>query len=136
VDYAAPIGTPVRTTGDGVVVDAGYGRGNGKYIKVRHNSVYTTMYLHLSKFAKGIKRGANVQQGQVIGYVGSTGLSTGPHLDYRFFLNGKPVDPLKVEVPPSHPVKEELKAEFEKIKVEVLIDLNNIPLELNENEPV
>ena len=136
VDYAAPIGTPVRTTGDGVVVDAGYGRGNGKYIKVRHNSVYTTMYLHLSKFAKGIKRGVNVQQGQVIGYVGSTGLSTGPHLDYRFFLNGKPVDPLKVEVPPSHPVKEELKAEFEKIKVEVLIDLNNIPIELYENEPV
>lgn len=136
VDYAAPIGTPVRTTGDGIVVDAGYGGGNGRYIKVRHNSVYTTMYLHLSKFAKGIKRGANVQQGQVIGYVGSTGLSTGPHLDYRFFLNGKPVDPLKVEVPPSHPVKEELKVEFEKIKAKVLIELNVIPLELNENGPV
>ncbi len=136
VDYAAPIGTPVRTTGDGIVVDAGYGSGNGRYIKVRHNSVYTTMYLHLSKFAKGIKRGANVQQGQVIGYVGSTGLSTGPHLDYRFFLNGKPVDPLKVEVPPSHPVKEELKVEFEKIKAKVLIELNIIPLELNENGPV
>ena len=136
VDYAAPIGTPVRTTGDGIVVNVGYGNGNGKYIKVRHNSVYTTMYLHLSKFAKGIKRGANVQQGQVIGYVGSTGLSTGPHLDYRFFLNGKPVDPLKVEVPPSHPVKEELKAEFEKIKAKVLIELNDILLELNENRPV
>jgi murein DD-endopeptidase MepM/ murein hydrolase activator NlpD len=136
VDYAAPIGTPVRTTGDGIVVNAGYGNGNGKYIKVRHNSVYTTMYLHLSKFAKGIKRGANVKQGQVIGYVGSTGLSTGPHLDYRFFLNGKPVDPLKVEVPPSHPVKEELKAEFEKVKGEILFKLDDISIELDQIGPV
>jgi len=136
VDYAAPIGTPVRTTGDGIVVNAGYGNGNGKYIKVRHNSVYTTMYLHLSKFAKGIKRGANVKQGEVIGYVGSTGLSTGPHLDYRFFLNGKPVDPLKVEVPPSHPVKEELKAEFEKVKGEILFKLEDISIQLNQNGPV
>ena len=136
VDYAAPIGTPVRTTGDGIVVNASYGNGNGKYIKVRHNSVYTTMYLHLSKFAKGIKRGANVKQGEVIGYVGSTGLSTGPHLDYRFFLNGKPVDPLKVEVPPSHPVKEELKAEFEKVKGEILFKLEDISIQLNQNGPV
>jgi murein DD-endopeptidase MepM/ murein hydrolase activator NlpD len=136
VDYAAPIGTPVRTTGDGIVVNTGYSNENGKYIKVRHNSVYTTMYLHLSKFAKGIKRGANVQQGQVIGYVGSTGLSTGPHLDYRFFLNGKPVDPLKVEVPPSHPVQEELKTEYEKVKTDIILKLDNIPLELNQNGPV
>jgi murein DD-endopeptidase MepM/ murein hydrolase activator NlpD len=135
VDYAAPIGTPVRTTGDGVVREAGYKGGNGKYIKVRHNSVYTTMYLHLSRFGKGIKRGANVQQGKVIGYVGSTGLSTGPHLDYRFFLNGKPVDPLKVEVPPSHPVKEELRTEFEKVKIEVLSKLDKIQVKLNENGP-
>lgn len=136
VDYAAPIGTPVRTTGDGIVVNAGYSNGNGKYIKVRHNSVYTTMYLHLSKFAKGIKRGANVRQGEVIGYVGSTGLSTGPHLDYRFFLNGKPVNPLKVEVPPSHPVKEELKVEFEKVKAEILIKLDDISIDFNQNGPV
>jgi murein DD-endopeptidase MepM/ murein hydrolase activator NlpD len=125
----------VRTTGDGVVREAGYKGGNGKYIKVRHNSVYTTMYLHLSRFGKGIKRGANVQQGKVIGYVGSTGLSTGPHLDYRFFLNGKPVDPLKVEVPPSHPVKEELRTEFEKVKIEVLSKLDKIQVKLNENGP-
>jgi murein DD-endopeptidase MepM/ murein hydrolase activator NlpD len=136
VDYAAPIGTPVRTTGDGIVTDLGYGRGNGRYIKIRHNSVYTTMYLHLSKFSKGIKSGVNVQQGQVIGYVGSTGLSTGPHLDYRFFLNGKPVDPLKVEVPPSHPVKEELQGEFEKVKEDVLLKLDNIHIELDQKEPV
>jgi murein DD-endopeptidase MepM/ murein hydrolase activator NlpD len=93
VDYAAPIGTPIRTTGDGVVSDIGYDRGSGKFIKIRHNSIYITMYLHLSRYSKGIKKGSKVQQGQVIGYVGSTGLSTGPHLDYRFIVNGNPVDP-------------------------------------------
>ena len=113
VDYAAPVGTPIRSTGDGVVSDIGYNRGSGKFIKIRHNSIYTTMYLHLSRYSKGIKKGSKVQQGQVIGYVGSTGLSTGPHLDYRFFVNGNPVDPLKVEVPPSHPIKKELIAEYE-----------------------
>ncbi|MBT8378717.1 MAG: peptidoglycan DD-metalloendopeptidase family protein [Ignavibacteria bacterium] len=135
VDYAAPTGTPVRTTGDGMVVEASYKGGNGKYIKVRHNSVYTTMYLHLSRFGKGIKRGVNVQQGQVIGYVGSTGLSTGPHLDYRFYINGSPVDPLKVEVPPSHPVKEELKADYNKVKQNVLQKLDSIVIEFNQNGP-
>jgi len=113
VDYAAPVGTPIRTAGDGIVQEAGYNKGAGKFIKIRHNSVYTTMYLHLSRYATRIKKGTKVQQGQVIGYVGSTGLSTGPHLDYRFFVNGNPVDPLKVEVPPSHPVKEELRAAYE-----------------------
>lgn len=113
VDYAAPVGTPVRSTGDGIVSDVGYNGGSGRFIKIRHNSVYSTMYLHLSKYAKGLKKGVQVKQGQVIGYVGSTGLSTGPHLDYRFFVNGNAVDPLKVEVPPSHPVKPELKAQYE-----------------------
>jgi murein DD-endopeptidase MepM/ murein hydrolase activator NlpD len=113
VDYAAPIGTPVRTTGEGIVTEVGYSKGAGKFLKIRHNSVYTTMYLHLSKYAKGLKKGSRVQQGQVIGYVGSTGLSTGPHLDYRFFVNGNAVDPLKVEVPPSHPIKDELRVEYE-----------------------
>jgi murein DD-endopeptidase MepM/ murein hydrolase activator NlpD len=128
VDYAAPVGTPVRTTGDGIVVDAGYSKGNGRYLKIRHNSVYSTMYLHLSRFAKGVKKGASVMQGEVIGYVGSTGLSTGPHLDYRFYVNGKPVDPLKVEVPPSHPVKEELRFEFDIQKNIVIEQLNKIEL--------
>lgn len=134
VDYAAPVGTPVRSTGDGVVTDAGYKSGNGRYIKIRHNSVYTTMYLHLSKFAKGIKRGTHVSQGQVIGYVGSTGLSTGPHLDYRFFVNGSAVDPLKVEVPPSHPVKDELRADYEKKKNEVMIMIKNAEKEFTDNK--
>jgi murein DD-endopeptidase MepM/ murein hydrolase activator NlpD len=132
VDYAAPVGTPVRSTGDGVVIDAGYRGGNGKYIKIRHNSVYTTMYMHLSRFAKGIKKGVSVQQGKVIGYVGSSGLSTGPHLDYRFFINGTPVNPLTVELPPSQPVKKEMRAEYEAVKESTIERLNKIKINLSE----
>ncbi len=126
VDYAAPTGTPIRTVGDGVVVEASYSRGNGNYIKIRHNSVYTTMYLHMSRFAKGMKRGKTVAQGDEIGYVGSTGLATGPHLHFMFFINGSYVDPLKVEIPPSHPVKDELRIEFEKQKQVVLEELDKL----------
>ena len=124
VDYAAPTGTPIRTTGDGIVMEAGYNSGAGRFVKIRHNSVYTTMYLHMSKYAKGIKKGVRVQQGQVIGYVGSTGLATGPHVDYRFFVNGRAVDPLKVELPPSQPINNELKVKFE-IQRDSLIKLLN-----------
>jgi murein DD-endopeptidase MepM/ murein hydrolase activator NlpD len=132
VDYAAPVGTPVRSTGDGIVIDAGYRGGNGRYLKIRHNSVYSTMYMHLSRFAKGIKKGVSVQQGKVIGYVGSSGLSTGPHLDYRFFINGTPVNPLTVELPPSHPVKNELRAEYEAVKDSTIEILNKIEINLSE----
>ena len=132
VDYAAPVGTPVRSTGDGVVINSGYTGGNGRFVKIRHNSVYTTMYLHLSRFAKGLKKGSNVKQGEVIGYVGSSGLSTGPHLDYRFIINGQFVNPLKVEVPPSHPVKEELRSEFEIQKGIVIDQLNKMDTALSE----
>lgn len=132
VDYAAPVGTPIRTTGDGIVADVGYSGGAGKFIKIRHNSVYTTMYLHLSRYANGIKKGVRVQQGQVIGYVGSTGLSTGPHLDYRFYVNGNPVDPLKVEVPPSHPVKKELRTEYEVQRDSVMKLLDKVEIILSE----
>jgi len=96
VDYGAPVGTPVMTTADGVVVDAAYNRGEGNFIKVRHSSRIETNYLHLSRFAKGIRRGAKVTQGQVIGYVGMTGLATGPHLDYRVSDGGVWLDPLKL----------------------------------------
>ena len=133
IDYAAPVGTPIRTTGDGMVADIGYNGGSGRFIKIRHNSVYTTMYLHLSRYAKGIKKGAKVQQGHVIGYVGSTGLSTGPHLDYRFYVNGSPVDPLKVEMPPSHPVKEELRAEYEVQRDSVMKLLNKVEIIADKN---
>ena len=90
------------------------------------------MYMHLSRFAKGIKKGVSVQQGKVIGYVGSSGLSTGPHLDYRFFINGNPVNPLKVELPPSHPVKEELREEYEAVKDSTIKRLNKIEINLSE----
>lgn len=104
VDYAAPQGTPVVAIGDGKVIKANYSGGAGHYVKIRHNSTYTTGYMHLWKYGEGIKPGVYVKQGDVIGYVGSTGLSTGPHLDFRFFRNGSPVDPLKVESPAAEPV--------------------------------
>ncbi|MCK4747368.1 MAG: M23 family metallopeptidase, partial [Bacteroidales bacterium] len=108
VDYVAPVGTPVYSVGDGVVTGVGYQkRGGGNYVKIKHNSVYTTTYMHLSRFGKGIRQGVYVKQGDVIGYVGSTGLSTGPHLDFRFYKNGSAVNPLKVEAPPVEPVYEE-----------------------------
>lgn len=103
VDYAAPTGTPVMAIGDGTVLSAGWGSGGaGNTVKIRHNSVYTTAYLHLSRFA--VKAGQRVSQGQVIGYVGMTGTATGPHLDFRVWKNGSPVNPLKLESPPSEPI--------------------------------
>ena len=103
VDYAAPKGTPVMSIGDGTVLSAGWGSGGaGNMVKIRHNSVYTTAYLHLSGFA--VKAGQRVSQGQVIGYVGMTGTATGPHLDFRVWKNGSPIDPLKLESPPAEPI--------------------------------
>ncbi len=108
VDYAARTGTPVYTVGDGIVTKVGYQkRGGGNYVKIKHNSVYSTTYMHLSRFGKDIRQGRYVKQGDVIGYVGATGLATGPHLDFRFYKNGSPVNPLKVEAPPVEPVFEE-----------------------------
>jgi murein DD-endopeptidase MepM/ murein hydrolase activator NlpD len=104
VDYAAPSGTPVRTIGDGTVLEARYARGAGNMVKIRHNSTYTTVYMHLRGFAKGIRSGAKVGQGDLIGYVGSTGLSTGPHLDFRVYKNGSPINPLTLESPPAEPI--------------------------------
>ena len=113
IDYAAPAGTPVYSIGDGQIAQKGWDSGGGgNYLKIKHNSVYTSTYMHLQGFAKGINQGSSVRQGQLIGYVGSTGLATGPHLDFRIHKNGSPVDPLKVEAPPVEPVKEELMAEY------------------------
>jgi len=104
VDYGAPVGTPVRATADGTVTLAGRNGGAGNMVSIRHPNGYETNYLHLSRFGRGIQRGARVGQGQVIGYVGSTGLSTGPHLDYRVTLNGRWINPLSISSPPSEPL--------------------------------
>lgn len=105
VDYAAASGTPVHTVGDGRITKVGYQKnGGGNYVKIKHNSVYSTTYMHLRGFGKGVRQGVYVKQGDVIGYVGSTGLATGPHLDFRFYKNGSAVNPLKVEAPPVEPI--------------------------------
>ncbi len=111
-DYAAPTGTPIHSVGDGKVVEARYGKYNGRYVKIRHNGIYSTQYLHMSKIEKGIKVGTEVKQGDVIGYVGSTGLASGPHLCFRFWKNGRQVDPFKQALPPSKPVDETNKPDY------------------------
>ncbi len=115
VDYAAPKGTPVMTIGDGKVVSMSWDGGYGRRVVIRHNSNHKTGYAHLSGYAKGLKQGDFVKQGDIIGYVGSSGLSTGPHLDFRFYENEKPVNPLTVESPPAIPVNENQKPQFQKL---------------------
>ena len=112
IDYAAPTGTPVVTIGDGRVTKAGWNGGFGNYVEIHHNSMYTSCYGHLSKYGRGIKRGAHVSQGQVIGYVGATGLATGPHLDFRVKKYGSYVNPLAIDYPRGEPVGEERKEAF------------------------
>lgn len=116
VDYAAPIGTPVMAVGDGRVTQASSSGGAGRMVKITHNSIYSTAYMHLSRFGEGIRPGAYVKQGDVIGYVGSSGLSTGPHLDFRFYKSGSPVNPLTVESPPVNPVSMGNMAQFSKVE--------------------
>jgi murein DD-endopeptidase MepM/ murein hydrolase activator NlpD len=120
VDYAAQVNTPVYSIGDGKVTSIGVEGESGSIVRIKHNSVYSTAYMHLSSFGKGVSAGASVKQGDIIGYVGTSGLATGPHLDFRFYKNGYAVDPLKVDAPPVEPVLEENKEKFEKIKTVVL----------------
>ncbi|MBE6342648.1 MAG: metalloendopeptidase [Lentimicrobiaceae bacterium] len=116
VDYAAPTGTPVVTVGDGTVIEKGWDKkGGGNYLKIRHNSTYTTTYMHLNGFAKGIQKGSKVKQGDLIGYVGSTGMSTGPHLDFRLNKNGTYINPLTFNPPSAEPVSEDNKVAFEEV---------------------
>ena len=112
VDYAAPRGTPVVSLGDGRVQEAGWHGGYGRFVSIRHNTVYTSTYAHLSKYGEGIKPGVHVRQGEIIGYVGSSGLSTGAHLDFRVYKNGSPTDPLKLESPSAQPVNPKDMAKF------------------------
>lgn len=133
IDYAAPVGTEIKSIGAGTVIAKGYSGGGGHTVKIKHNSAYTTSYMHLSKYAKGIDVGSHVQQGQVIGYVGSSGLSTGPHLDFRVYKNGSPINPLQMEAPPSKPVKPELRDSFLLVQESILTELKNMQLQSNQN---
>lgn len=129
-DYAANTGTPILATGDGVVVAATYAKYNGNYVKIKHNATYTTQYLHMSK--RAVKLGDSVKQGDVIGYVGSTGLASGPHVCYRFWKNGKQVNPYKQKLPDSKPVKPEEMGDFNLLKDSLSVQLNIIPIKNNQ----
>ena len=119
-DYAAPTGTPIMATANGTISRASYSRNNGNYVKIKHNTKYSTQYLHMSKIASGIKKGKFVKQGDVIGYVGSTGLATGPHVCYRFWKNGRQVDPYKEKLPAGEPIKKENKENYMLLKDSLL----------------
>jgi murein DD-endopeptidase MepM/ murein hydrolase activator NlpD len=121
-DFAAPKGTPIMASGNGMVEKASWCGGGGNCVKIRHNSTYQTVYAHMSKFARGIKKGVRVKQGQTIGYVGSTGKSTGPHLHYEVIVNGKKVNSQKLKLPSGKILKGEIRKLFEteKIKLNVL----------------
>ena len=121
-DFAAPMGTPIMASGTGVVLKAGWCGGGGNCVKIRHNSTYSTVYAHMSKFARGIKKGIRVTQGQIIGYVGSTGMSTGPHLHYEVIKNGKKINSQTLKLPSGKKLKGKSREDFElaKIKINVL----------------
>lgn len=127
IDYAAPIGTPVSTIGDGVVTKSQYSGGYGNLVIVKHPNGYETYYGHLSKYGKGIKKGVRVKQGQVIGYVGATGLATGPHLDFRIKKNGTFFNYLTMKMPPTYTLTGKDKENFDIYKQELITKLNNLP---------
>jgi len=125
-DYAAPTGTPIMTTADGVIIAAQYTSANGNYVKVRHNSTYATQYLHMSKIKPGIRNGAKVKQGDVIGYVGSTGLATGPHVCYRFWANGRQVDPYKQKLPDAKPLTADRMEAYQSYMTHLKVELDSL----------
>jgi murein DD-endopeptidase MepM/ murein hydrolase activator NlpD len=123
-DYAAPSGTPIIAVGDGVIEKAEYAGGNGNYVKIKHDKTYQTQYLHMSKFAKGIRPGTYVKQGDVIGYVGSTGLATGPHVCFRFWRNGTQIDFMTADLPKSTPMPDSELPDYFKFRDSILLILN------------
>jgi murein DD-endopeptidase MepM/ murein hydrolase activator NlpD len=127
-DYAAPHGTPIIATADGTVLKASYSGGNGNYVKLYHDEVYSTQYLHMSGFAAGISKGVRVRQGQVIGYVGSTGLATGPHVCYRFWKNGKQVNHRAEKFPPSVPMPDTLLPDYLEFIDPIRARLDSLPI--------
>ena len=126
-DYAAPRGTPIRAVANGIVTKASRTRGNGNYVKLKHNKTYATQYLHMQRFAKGISPGVQVKQGETIGYVGSTGKATGPHVCFRFWKNGRQVDHLKLNFPPADPMPKAEIPSFMTVKDSMMIILDSIP---------
>jgi murein DD-endopeptidase MepM/ murein hydrolase activator NlpD len=126
-DYAAATGTPIWTVGNGTVLRAEYNRGNGNFVEIKHNDSYTTKYLHMSAFGDGIKKGAKVTQGQVIGYVGATGLATGPHLHFELIKNGTHVDAMTETAPPGDPIRTDCMDAFAIYRDQIMAQLNAIP---------
>lgn len=133
-DYAAPYGTPIQAVGGGVVTRAGYTKGNGNFVKIKHDDTYSTQYLHMQKFASNIKVGSHVKQGQVIGYVGSTGLATGPHVCFRFWKKGRQVNHRALKFPPAKPLNDNLLPEFLERKDQYLEILNGLPSPSSQSE--
>ena len=130
-DFAAPKGTPIMASGDGKITKAGWCGGGGNCVKIKHNSTYQTVYAHMSKFGRGIKKGARVKQGQIIGYVGSTGLSTGPHLHYEVIENGKKINSQKLKLPSGKILKGEERKIFEVSKIKIDVLKSNLISKLN-----
>ena len=130
-DFAAPKGTPIMASGDGKVMKAGWCGGGGNCVKIKHNSTYQTVYAHMSKFGRGIKRGVKVKQGQIIGYVGSTGLSTGPHLHYEVIENGRKINSQKLKLPSGKILKGEERKRFEVRKIKIDVLKSNLISEIN-----
>ena len=131
-DYAAPQGTPIMAVAEGTVVEAARKGGNGIYVKIRHDGIYQTQYLHMSGFAKGIRAGSRVAQGQTIGYVGSTGLATGPHVCFRFWKNGREVDHLRLNLPQPEPIKGAVLDEFKVVRDGLIEMLNGVQYRTHE----
>jgi murein DD-endopeptidase MepM/ murein hydrolase activator NlpD len=127
VDYAAPKGTPVVSIGSGTVIAKGFqAAGGGNYLKIKHSKTYTTTYMHLNGFASGISSGVSVKQGQLIGYVGSTGLASGPHLDFRVFKDGKPIDPLSMKSPKIDPIATNLMKDYALHRDSLMVQLKKL----------
>ncbi|MCH7973053.1 MAG: peptidoglycan DD-metalloendopeptidase family protein [Bacteroidetes bacterium] len=132
-DYAAPQGTPIHAVGDGIIITSAYSKYNGRYIKVKHNGTYSTQYLHMYKIASGIRPGVKVKQGQIIGYVGHTGLARGNHVCFRFWKNGQQVNPLKQKIPASKPIVKKYLDDFNRLKEKIITELKNIDFVENNN---
>ncbi len=133
-DYAAPTGTPIMAVGDGTIEQAGFAQYNGNYVKIKHNSIYQTAYLHMSKIEPGIRPGVKVKQGDIIGYVGATGLATGPHVCYRFWKNGQQVDQRQEKFQATEPIKKENEEVYAQLKDKLKARLDAIEIDRGEEE--